>query len=669
MDYTVKQDDTLSQIALQNNTDTNTLASTNNISDINKIFTGQTIKLPVSPTNTVSVNNFENKPAPFQVPTTQTQSIPKFDSTYNATIQGANDYIASLMPSEPSPYETEYKGIMSQLLGQTNTQSTMGEYQQNLENQQNVTGKRQLVQDLTNQINAIDTQATQNQQNIGKFGDTTQGSANVEEIRFQKEANIKKLGISAQLAAAQGNLALAEDNINRAVDLKTKDTQNKVDILRLALEQNRFELERSDTKAYNEQKLRADYMEKRLNNERADMETIQKIAISAGGYGANAAMLSKIANSKTVAEAIENATGFLSDPMAQQQARAELMKLNEDIKATYGVDGLGVVGGYDISSYATDPNHEVAVSSIYESAKGQPLSSLLTQFKGTKITEAMINKAAEQSGVDPYMIYAMMAQDSSMGTKGTGARNNNPGNIGQFDHLTGAVKGYGTLQEGVNAVASWLSRKKVSKADSGVSISSTAQTYVDAINKGKATLDETVKGLGTSKEANKLKAEIYAGVSTGTLSPELQQEKQAQMTTLMNNVNQAMALANASGPSGLSKAAGDFFIGDTKFRQLEAITNTLKTNMLTLATDPSIKKFFGPQMSNADVELMTSAATTLNPEKQSPAQIKAELERLQGIFNKLGGVGVTQTPNDMTGRYGNPTGGVTSSGVSYTVSQ
>lgn len=53
-----------------------------------------------------------------------------------------------------------------------------------------------------------------------------------------------------------------------------------------------------------------------------------------------------------------------------------------------------------------------------------------------------------------------MAADSSMGTKGLGARNNNPGNVGQFDSLwTQGVKWYATLQDWVNAVAQNLAKR------------------------------------------------------------------------------------------------------------------------------------------------------------------------------------------------------------------
>ncbi len=65
-------------------------------------------------------------------------------------------------------------------------------------------------------------------------------------------------------------------------------------------------------------------------------------------------------------------------------------------------------------------------------------------------------------------------------------------------------------------------------------------------------------------------------------------------------------------------------------------------------TDPTIKKFFGPQMSNADVALMTSAGTTLNPQSQSPEQMQVEITRLDDLLQRMqasvqGGSATSQT--------------------------
>lgn len=126
----------------------------------------------------------------------------------------------------------------------------------------------------------------------------------------------------------------------------------------------------------------------------------------------------------------------------------------------------GIVAGYNIAPYATDPLHEKKVATIYQKTpqfkSPKDIDMVIRQVAPkSKITGNMIATAASTYGVDPKMVYAIMLQDSSLGTAGMGARNNNPGNIGQFDHLGQPVAGYKTMQDGVNAVAKWLSKKRV----------------------------------------------------------------------------------------------------------------------------------------------------------------------------------------------------------------
>jgi len=92
----------------------------------------------------------------------------------------------------------------------------------------------------------------------------------------------------------------------------------------------------------------------------------------------------------------------------------------------------------------------------------------------------------------------------------------------------------------------------------------------------------------------------------------------------------------------------------TKNTQLEGFVNTLQVNMLTLATDPGIRKFFGPQMSDADVRLMTSAGTNLRPDEQTPEQLSAEALRIDDWINRAetavreGSKGNNTSPNTIT---------------------
>lgn len=127
----------------------------------------------------------------------------------------------------------------------------------------------------------------------------------------------------------------------------------------------------------------------------------------------------------------------------------------------------GIVGGFDISRYATDPNHEKAVASIVQSiGKFDTLQDVDAYIRkvapGSPVTAEMVSKASEKYGVPWEMLVAMMQQDSSLGTKGYGARTMNPGNVGTTDERAAAGKpnSFGSWQEGVDAVASWLSKHR-----------------------------------------------------------------------------------------------------------------------------------------------------------------------------------------------------------------
>ncbi len=135
--------------------------------------------------------------------------------------------------------------------------------------------------------------------------------------------------------------------------------------------------------------------------------------------------------------------------------------------------------------------------------------------------------------------------------------------------------------------------------------------------------------------------EEVTGAGTATDSPEAVQQSLDQLSFLRDTTARILgndeydSLYKASGPSDIRKYLGDKFVGDTDYRRLETYSDTLRTNVLALMTDPSVKKFFGPQMSNADVKLMSSTGSSLRPESQSPSDLKSETERLDDLLNRM----------------------------------
>lgn len=118
-------------------------------------------------------------------------------------------------------------------------------------------------------------------------------------------------------------------------------------------------------------------------------------------------------------------------------------------------------------------------------------------------------------------------------------------------------------------------------------------------------------------------------------APEEANRKSTQLNFVADTIENAFKFADAAGPSKWSEAIKQGVFGATDFTTLQSYADTIKTNLLSLASDPDIKKFFGPQMSDADVRLMTAGGTTLNPQLQRPEQFKEELTRVKDLINRM----------------------------------
>ena len=78
-----------------------------------------------------------------------------------------------------------------------------------------------------------------------------------------------------------------------------------------------------------------------------------------------------------------------------------------------------------------------------------------SKFPKSPITGDMVYSASEKYNVPVKLIVAIMQQDSGLGTTGLGSRTFNPGNVANNDSKN--IQKYKTWNEGVNAVAKWLS--------------------------------------------------------------------------------------------------------------------------------------------------------------------------------------------------------------------
>ena len=156
-----------------------------------------------------------------------------------------------------------------------------------------------------------------------------------------------------------------------------------------------------------------------------------------------------------------------------------------------------IVGGIDISRWATDTNHEDNVAKTYQKIKryisGVENSSYLLESVinniiqnnptvkgkgGSPVTAKMIIKTASKYNIDPALIMAIAEMDSHYGVVGKAIRTKNPGNWGNDD--AGNLRFLSTWEEGIDKIGMQLDRYRKSgrtnETPTGSAFSTTSTT-------------------------------------------------------------------------------------------------------------------------------------------------------------------------------------------------
>jgi hypothetical protein len=125
-------------------------------------------------------------------------------------------------------------------------------------------------------------------------------------------------------------------------------------------------------------------------------------------------------------------------------------------------DATRTLLNYDITPYATDPNHEIRIQSILEKmgfmdSVDQIDAYMKNAAPTTPLTGDMVLNASIKYAVDTRLILAIMEQDSAFGTLGVATRTFNPGNVG---NTGSAERTYPSWEAGVDAVALWLNNNR-----------------------------------------------------------------------------------------------------------------------------------------------------------------------------------------------------------------
>jgi hypothetical protein len=136
---------------------------------------------------------------------------------------------------------------------------------------------------------------------------------------------------------------------------------------------------------------------------------------------------------------------------------------------TTGTGGTLIIDGYNLTSYSTSASFGSTITSVLQSTQAAKLSGAqaITAYMANKvnagpkpgptpITGDMVVNSATNYGVDPNMLLTIMWVESGFGTtSATDIKTHNPGSVGNTDN--GSTVDDGTWQDGVDALAQWLS--------------------------------------------------------------------------------------------------------------------------------------------------------------------------------------------------------------------
>jgi len=243
--------------------------------------------------------------------------VNNYDSTDVTSLMAGTDITQKGLESQiklagqTTPEELAKTKLQGEIAGQTSEINT-GKTAAIRQGQQtyNLEGNTKNLQDVSTQLatrkaeydNAIAAQE-------GKVGSASSIYGRQALLTRQKATEVA--GLSAIAQAYQGNITLATDTIEKAVNAEYKPQEDYLANLKDQLSNAYDDLTSAEKKKADQLKLVVDERERLLNQEKEDKNAINNIAVEAAKNGADTSTINNILKSKTQGDAIKNSGTYL----------------------------------------------------------------------------------------------------------------------------------------------------------------------------------------------------------------------------------------------------------------------------------------------------------------------------------------------------------------------
>lgn len=250
-----------------------------------------------------------------------------------------NDYLKDLaefaitVPQEETDLQKQEKesdNILQEALKSMQDVPDTADIDRKLRNQLQIEQKQQVVSDLTGQLNAIVNKGQAQQlAQVGQGRGIPEAIIGGIQAQIGRETAIAALPVQAQLQAAQGNLEMANDSLDRLFKIYSDDATNRYNAKNKMFEVMYEVANKKEQRIFDQMKVEND---REYEENKKDFDLKTQLVTTITQYGATASLISSVMDSPNYASALtlKGITKYMNDPLDRQLKNAQINKANAE---------------------------------------------------------------------------------------------------------------------------------------------------------------------------------------------------------------------------------------------------------------------------------------------------------------------------------------------------
>lgn len=249
-----------------------------------------------------------------------------------------NEYLKDYsleVPGAVQPQETDLgktqkqqDDVLQQMLDSINNVPSSEDAYKRAQQETQIIQKQQAVNDLTGQLNAIVNNGEALKLSlVGQGRGIPEAIIGGQQAQIARETAIQALPIQAQLSAAQGNLEMANDSLDRLFKIYSDDATNRYNARNKSLEAISGFLDKKEQRLWDEQKIKNDRAYQEIKDLHTEQNTYAKMAFETGQSSLGA----KIAKLDYKSPTFKQDLAQLSSQIVDSKRNLEIQKLQKDL--------------------------------------------------------------------------------------------------------------------------------------------------------------------------------------------------------------------------------------------------------------------------------------------------------------------------------------------------